>query len=327
MIGERTPRALDLQHPEALQIIPRSRWGRRVGAAAVLVFVVWIVYQILTNPGFQWDVVGNYMLHPSVLRGVLMTCQLTFLVMVVASIIGVIVALMRLSDNPILVLCANAYLWFFRGTPVLVQLVFWYNLASLFPEISLGIPFGGPKLFEISSTVAISSFVAAMLGLSLNEGAYMAEIIRAGILSVDPGQAEASKALGYRPVQTFRVIVLPQAMKAIVPPTGNQVIGMLKFTSLASIVALQELMFSVESIYTRTFETIPLLIVASIWYLFFTSVLMVGQYFLEKRFARGIGARPDTVAGTVPTGVVPAPAGDDTIDGTPIAGRQGGDAR
>jgi polar amino acid transport system permease protein len=287
MSGDRTPRTLNPRDQDALRIIPRSRWGSWLGAAAVLIFVVWIVYQIFTNPGFQWDVVGSYILHSSVLLGVMMTCQLTFLVMVVGSIIGVVVALMRLSNNSILVLCANAYLWFFRGTPVLVQLVFWYNLASLFPEIQLGIPFGGPKFFEISSTVAISSFVAAMLGLSLNEGAYMAEIIRAGILSVDPGQADASKALGYRPMQTFRVVVLPQAMKAIVPPTGNQVIGMLKFTSLASFVALQELMFSVESIYTRTFETIPLLIVAALWYLFLVSVLSVVQYFIERYYSKG----------------------------------------
>ena len=174
MIAEKTPTALAPHGPGALRIVPRLKWGLWVGVAAVLIFAAWIVYQIFTNPGFQWDVVGHYIFRPSVLRGVTMTCQLTFLIMAFGSIIGIVVALMRLSSNPILVLCANAYLWFFRGTPVLVQLVFWYNLASLFPEISLGIPFGGPKFFEISSTVAISSFVAAMLGLSLNEGAYVA---------------------------------------------------------------------------------------------------------------------------------------------------------
>ena len=263
--------------PGAVRVIHRSHSGRWIGGAAASIFGAWIVYQILTNPGFRWGVVGKYMLNPSVLGGVQMTCELTVLVMVLGAIIGVIIALMRLSKNPILVLCANAYLWFFRGTPVLVQLVFWYNMAALFPQISLGIPFGGPKFFSVSSTVAINSFVAALLGLSLNEGAYMGEIIRAGILSVDPGQADAAKALGYRPMQTFWVIVLPQAMKAIVPPTGNQVIGMLKFTSLASVVALQELMNSVESIYTQNFETIPLLIVAALWYLILVSVLSVGQ--------------------------------------------------
>jgi polar amino acid transport system permease protein len=170
---------------------------------------------------------------------------------------------------------------------VLVQLVFWYNLASLFPEISLGIPFGGPKFFEISSTIAISSFTAAMLGLGLNEAAYMAEIVRAGMLSVDPGQSEASKALGHRPWQTFRVVVLPQAMRAIVPPTGNQVIGMLKYTSIASVVALGELMHSVETIYSRTFETIPLLIVAALWYLIMVSILSVLQHLIERHYGRG----------------------------------------
>lgn len=287
MTGETVVSAPHQPDSRTVEVIGRPQLGQWIGVAAVLTFVAWVIFQILTNPGFQWDVVGRYFLHPAVLRGVLMTCQLTVLVMAVASVIGVIVALMRLSDNSILVACANAYLWFFRGTPVLVQLVFWFNLASLFPEISLGVPFGGPKLFSISSTVAISSFMAAMLGLSLNEGAYMGEIVRAGILSVDPGQAEASKALGYRPMQTFWVIVLPQAMKAIIPPTGNQVIGMLKFTSLASTVALEELMLSVENIYTRTFETIPLLIVAALWYLLLVSMLSIGQHFIERYYSKG----------------------------------------
>src|SRR6516164_7427809 len=169
--------------PRAVQVIHRSHWGRRVGGAVASIFATWIAYQILTNQGFQWAIVGKYMLYPSVLSGVRMTCELTVLVMVFGAIVGVAIALMRLSKNPILVLGANAYLWFFRGTPVLVQLVFWYNLAALFPEISLGVPFGGPKFFSVSSTVAITSFGAALLGLSLNEAAYMGEIIRAGILS------------------------------------------------------------------------------------------------------------------------------------------------
>lgn len=273
--------------PAPIRIIPATRWGHWIGIAAVTVFAAWIAYQVLTNPGFQWHIVGRYMLHPRVLDGIGMTLQLTVLVMLAGTVIGIVVAVMRLSGNPILAGCAHAFVWFFRGTPVLVQLVFWYNLASLFPEISLGIPFGGPKFWSISSTVAISSFTAAMLGLGLNEGAYMAEIVRAGILSVESGQTEASKALGHRPWQTFFVVVLPQAMKAIVPPTGNQVIGMLKFTSLASIVALHELMNAVESIYSRTFETIPLLIVAALWYLIMVSILSVVQYFIERYYSRG----------------------------------------
>jgi len=268
-------------------ILPAPRIGRWVGIPLIGIFAAWIAYQVLVNPGFQWAVVGHYMLDRDVLSGIAMTLELTVLVMAVGAILGIMIALMRLSGDPILSFCAQAFVWFFRGTPVLVQLVFWYNLASLFPEISLGIPFGGPKFYSISSTAAISSFTAALLGLGLNEAAYMAEIVRGGLLSVDIGQTEASKALGHRPFTTFRVIVLPQAMKAIVPPTGNQVIGMLKYTSIASVVGLGELMQSVENIYSRTFETIPLLIVAALWYLVMVSILSVIQYFIEKYYSRG----------------------------------------
>lgn len=273
--------------PPSGAIVRPTNWPRRFGAAFVVLVNVWIVYQILTNPGFEWSVVGRYMFDPGVLQGVFMTLELTVLVMAIGVVVGVVVALMRMAGDPLLTFCAHAFVWFFRGTPVLVQLVFWYNLAALFPEISFGIPFGGPKIWEISATVAISSFTAAMLGLGLNEGAYMAEIIRAGLLSVDQGQTEASKALGHRPWQTFRVVVLPQAMKSIVPPTGNQVIGMLKYTSLASVVALHELMHSVELIYSRTFETVPMLIVAALWYLIMVSVLSIFQFYIERHYSRG----------------------------------------
>jgi polar amino acid transport system permease protein len=271
----------------APEVLPAPRVGRWFGVALVALIAAWIGYQVVVNPGFQWPVVGRYMLHPQVLSGIVMTLQLTVLVMLIGTILGIILATMRLSGDPLLSFCSQGFVWFFRGTPVLVQLVFWYNLASLFPEISLGVPFGGPKFYEISSTVAISSFTAALLGLGFNEAAYMAEIVRAGLLSVDPGQREASKALGHRPWQTFWVVVLPQAMKAIVPPTGNQVIGMLKYTSIASVVALQELMHSVESIYSRTFETIPLLIVAALWYLIMVSVLSIAQFFIERYYSKG----------------------------------------
>jgi polar amino acid transport system permease protein len=269
------------------QIVDPPRYGRWFAVLAVVVALAWVAYQLVTNPGFQWDIVFRYMFSSSVLGGIAMTLQLTFLVMLIGLVIGVVVALMRMSRDPLLNMCAHGFVWFFRGTPVLVQLVFWYNLAALFPQIGLGIPFGGPKFIEIPATVAISSFTAAMLGLGLNEGAYMAEIIRAGLLSVDNGQTEASKALGHKPFQTFRVVVLPQAMKAIVPPTGNQFIGMLKYTSIASVVALHELMHSVETIYNRTFETMPLLIVAALWYLIMVSILSVAQYFIEKHYLKG----------------------------------------
>jgi len=274
-------------HSDTGLIVEPPHYGRWLGFLLVGIGLIWIAYQLLTNRGFQWDIVGRYMLHPTVLRGVEMTIRLTFLVMTIGVAIGIAIALMRMSRDPLLNFCAHAFVWFFRGTPVLVQLVFWYNLAALFPMLSLGVPFGGPKFFEISANAAISSFTAALLGLGLNEGAYMGEIIRAGLLAVDPGQTEASKALGYRPWQTFRVIVLPQAMKAIVPPTGNQFIGMLKYTSLASVIALPELMQSVEIIYARTYETMPLLIVAALWYLILVSILSVIQVFIERYYSKG----------------------------------------
>ena len=262
----------------------RPRWGRRAGAALALLFAAWIGFQLLTNPGFEWRIVGRYLFNAEILAGVGTTCELTIAVMAAGIVIGLVLACMKLSGDPVMAGAAGAYIWFFRGTPVLVQLVFWYNLASLFPQLALGIPFGGPKLVEISSTAAISSLGAALLGLGLNEGAYMAEIIRGGILSVDPGQSEAAKVLGYRPLQAMWAVVLPQALKAIVPPTGNQVIGMLKYSSLASVVALPELMQAATNIYSRTFETIPLLITASLWYLAMTTLLSIGQSFLEAHY-------------------------------------------
>ena len=241
---------------------------------------------MFTNPGFQWPTVAGYMLDHTVLAGLRTTCVLTVLVMAIGVAVGAVLATMTLPGAGVLAWAARLYIWFFRGTPVLVQLVFWYNLSALFPAISVGVPFGGPKLFAVPSTVAISSFTAALLGLGLNEGAYMAEIIRAGLASVPPGQSEAAKALGYRRWQTLRLVVLPQAMPAILPPTGNQVIGMLKYSSLASVVALPELMESVENIYSRTFETIPLLIVAALWYLAVTSLLSAGQGVVERHYGR-----------------------------------------
>jgi polar amino acid transport system permease protein len=265
---------------------PPRPW-RRIGAAVVAFFLVWIAYQLVTNEGFRWSVVAEYMFSRTVMHGILITLGLTALVMIMGTIIGIIIAVMRLSGDPLLSFVAHGYVWFFRGVPVLIQLIFWYNLASLYPEIAIGLPFDGPKYIEIPAVIAISSFTAAMLGLGLNEGAYMAEIIRGGLLSVDPGQKEASKALGQTPTQTFFRVVLPQAMKSIIPPTGNQLIGTLKMTSLASTVALYELMHSVEVIYARNFETVPLLTVAALWYLFMVSVLSVIQHYIERHYAKG----------------------------------------
>jgi polar amino acid transport system permease protein len=193
---------------------------------------------------------------------------------------------MRLSPNPLLSGTSWLYIWFFRGTPVLVQILFWGYISALYPRLSLGIPFG-PQFVHFSANSAITPFVAGMLALGLNEGAYMAEIVRAGIISVEEGQTEAAQSLGMTRLQTMRRIVLPQAMRVIVPPTGNETISMLKTTSLVVVIAYFELTVAVQTIYSRTFQTIPLLIVAALWYLALTSVLSVGQMFIERRFGRG----------------------------------------
>jgi polar amino acid transport system permease protein len=200
--------------------------------------------------------------------------------------IGVVLAIMRLSPNPIVTGSAWVYIWFFRGTPVLVQLLFWYNAAYIFPTFSLGVPFG-PALVHFDLNTWLTPFLAASVGLALNEGAYMSEIVRAGLISVDEGQNEAAQSIGMTRLMALRLIVIPQAMRVIIPPTGNETISMLKTTSLASVVVVAELTFTVEQIYSANYKTIPLLMVASLQYLWVTSVLMVGQYYLERHYARG----------------------------------------
>jgi polar amino acid transport system permease protein len=206
--------------------------------------------------------------------------------MVIGILLGMILAVMRLSPNPIVSGASWLYIWFFRGTPLLVQILFWYNISALFPVISLGVPFG-PSIIHATANQIITTFVAAILALGLNEGAYMAEIVRAGIISVDEGQSEAAQSLGMSRLQTMRLIVMPQAMRVIIPPTGNETISMLKNTSIISVIGVAELTFSVQDIANVNFRPIPLLIDASIWYLVMTSVLYVGQYFIERRYGRG----------------------------------------
>jgi polar amino acid transport system permease protein len=252
----------------------------------VLLLVAMVVHTLVTNPRFQWDVIGNYFLSSRVLEGLGLTLLLTVVAMVIGIVLGVVLAVMRLSSNPLLSGASWAYIWLFRGTPVLVQLLFWFNLAALYPQISVGVPFG-PSFAEFSANDVITALAAAILGLGLNEGAYMAEIVRAGILSVEQGQSEAAQALGMRRSLTLRRIVLPQAMRVIIPPTGNETISMLKTSSLASVITVTELLYAVQLIYSVNFQTIPLLIVASIWYLIVTSLLTVGQYYIERHYARG----------------------------------------
>src|SRR5712691_145376 len=246
--------------PERVKAVPVRHPGRWLATAAVLIVAVALLRSAVTNPRFDWGLVGHYFLSSDVLRGLVVTLEITAISMVIGIVLGVVLAVMRLSPNPLVSGASWFYIWFFRGTPVLVQLLFWNFISALYPKVSIGIPFG-PAFFSLDANTLITPFVAAILGLGLNEGAYMAEIVRAGILSVDEGQTDAAHALGMTRLQTMRKIVLPQAMRVIIPPTGNETISMLKTSSLVSVIAYQELLYSVQLIYAVNYLTIPLLIV------------------------------------------------------------------
>ena len=236
------------------------------------------------------------------------TIRLTVISMAIGIVLGVGLAVMRLSPNRLVSGASWLFIWFFRGTPLLVQILFWNFISALFPTISVGVPFGGPSIIHANANSLIPTSVAVILALGLNEAAYMAEIVRAGIISVDEGQTEAAHSLGLRRLQTIARIVLPQAIRVIIPPTGNEAISMLKNTALASVVAYGELLYSVQIIYSSSFQQIPLLIVAVIWYLVMTSVLYVAQYFIERRFGRGFSRaeRPGVAARWLRFGGSPA---------------------
>ncbi|HTA06185.1 MAG TPA: amino acid ABC transporter permease [Solirubrobacteraceae bacterium] len=272
--------------PEDIRAVPVRRPGRWVAAAIIVIVAVALIRSIIDNPNFQWDVVGEYVFDGRILHGLRVTIELTVIAMAIGIVLGVLLAVMRLSPNWLVSGASSFYIWFFRGTPVLVQLLFWYNIAALYPKIALGVPFG-PSFIHADANTLITPFAAAILGLGLNEGAYMAEIVRAGIISVDPGQADAAQSLGMTRLQTMRRIVLPQAMRVIIPPTGNETISMLKTSSLASVIVVTELLYTSELIFSANYKTIPLLITASIWYIACTSVLYVGQHYLERYYGRG----------------------------------------
>lgn len=287
-------------------VVPTRHTGRTVAAVAVLLVVAWLLYSMATNQRFEWGVVAEYLFAAPILMGVLNTMILTVLAMAIGILLGIVIAVGRLSDNVIVSKAAWFYAWFFRGTPLLVQLLFWFFLSALVPRIAMGVPFG-PELFSLNTNDLITPFMAAMLGLGLNEAAYMSEIVRSGISSVTPGQTEAAKSIGMTRLQTMRRVVLPQAMRIIIPPTGNEVIGMLKQTSLVLVIGYSELLTSASLIYARTYQTIPLLIVAAIWYLFITAILSVAQYYLEKRYGRGFS--PLSTIRTDNVEPLPAPEG------------------
>lgn len=263
----------------------RIRPWRIVVALVMVTLLAQFLNFLITSPRFQWRVVWRYLFDPLVLDGVVMTAQLTAICMALGIAIGIGVAAARMSTFRLLSTAAWGYTRFFFGVPLLVQLIFWFNLAYLVPELSVGIPFG-PSWGHTNANDVISPFTAAVLGLALHEGAYMSEVVRAGLMSVDPGQRDAARALGLKGWKAFRLVILPQAMRFIVPPTTNQVIGMLKGTALVSTVAVTDLLYQVTRIYDRTFEVVPLLLVACIWYFVLISVLDVAQRYIERRFRR-----------------------------------------
>jgi polar amino acid transport system permease protein len=272
--------------PDEIEAVPVRHPVQWIAAAVVLLIVASLIRSAITNDRFEWDVVGDYLFDSRILDGLVKTIELTVLGMAIGIVLGVSLALMRMSGNPLLSWPSWVYIWFFRGTPLIVQILFFYFIAAIYPTIDLGIPFG-PSFIHINGTNLVTPFFAGMLALGLNEGAYMSEIVRAGILSVDEGQTQAAKALGMTQGQTMRRIVLPQSMRVVIPPTGNETISMLKNSALVSVIAVSELLYSAQLIYSVNYKTIPLLIVASIWYLTATTVLSIGQYYLERHYGRG----------------------------------------
>ncbi len=278
----------DVAETEGIKAIPARHPGRWVATALILFVAAWLLYGILTSPNFQWSVFRQYFFFHSVLDGLLLTLELTVTAMAIGITLGIILAVMRLSPAQIVSSAAWFYIWFFRGTPVLVQIFLWNFVSALTGrDPAIGVPFTHIALFHVNVNAFISPLTAGILALGLNEAAYMAEIVRAGILSVDEGQTEAAQSIGMTRLKIMRLVVLPQAMRVIIPPTGNETISMLKTSSLVSAIAVTELLYSVQLIYSVNYRTIPLLLVATIWYLILTSILTVGQFYLERYFAKG----------------------------------------
>jgi polar amino acid transport system permease protein len=290
------------ERPEPIKAVPVRHPGRWVATVVIAVLAAMFVHLLVVNPAFNWSFMVNHMFRTPVIQGARTSLEITVLAMVIGVTLGVVAAVLRLSPNPILSGAAFLYTWFFRAVPRLVLLLLFGNLGILYSRFNFGIPFDHQlgslfgidfdgRFFGVDARDLLTGFLAGLFGLALSEGAYMAEIVRAGIQSVDPGQSEAAQALGLSRGQTTRRVVLPQAMRVIVPPTGNETIAMLKDTSLLAYVPVtSELFFQLEAVGSRTYQIFPMLVAACLWYLFMTSVLMVAQYFLERYFGRGFGS-------------------------------------
>ena len=312
-LGSSTQRTSPTQEPPlpagdevllAARLVPRRKPGQWISAALVLGLVALVAQSLVTNPRYQWDVVGHFFLRPSIIDGLVLTLWLTAAVIVCGYLLGIVLAVMRLSDNPVLKSVSFVYIWLFRSVPPLVQLLFWFELSSLYPTLSLSIP--GVKTFATVETAHLfTGILAAFVGLTFDVAAFAAEIVRGGLLSVDPGQTEAAKSLGLGKRRIFWRIVLPQAMPSIIPASGNLLIGMLKATSIVSVIAVQDLLYSVQLIYNQNYLIIPLLLVATIWYIILTTILSIGQYYVERHYARGRNGSPPRGLWQVTRGNIP----------------------
>ncbi|WP_340560339.1 amino acid ABC transporter permease [Streptomyces sp. GSL17-111] len=271
-----------------LTVIRTPHWGRWLAAAVSLVALASLVGSLARNDNLRWDVVGAYLFTDLVFEGLLTTLWLTVGAMALGLVLGVLLAVMRLSRNPVLFGLSALFVWLFRGTPLLVQIIFWGYAGALYQQLIVGIPFTDVVLFQADTNTLLTPVVAALLALALHEAAYASEIVRAGIQSVDAGQTEAAHSLGMRPALTMRRVVLPQAMRVIIPPMGNETINMLKMTALVSVISAHDLMSNIQAVYAQNYQVIPMLVVASLWYLALVSLLSVPQSWLERRYGRGV---------------------------------------
>ncbi|MBV8651798.1 MAG: amino acid ABC transporter permease [Alphaproteobacteria bacterium] len=263
-----------------LRVVHRFPWERWTTAAAILA-VLALIGRAFATGQIAWSYVGRFLVAPTILTGILNTIVMAILAMAIGIVLGVIVAIMRMSPNPVLRYTALFYAWLFRGLPVILQLLLWFNLALIFPTLTI------PGLYSARMVDVMTPFLSALLGLGINQGAYTSEVVRAGLISVDAGQYEAAKSIGMTSLVALKRIILPQAMKVVIPPLGNEFIGMIKLTSLASVVQYSEVLYSASSIYYANNRVIELLIVAGIWYLVVVTLLAPLQMLLERRFARG----------------------------------------
>lgn len=272
-------------------VVPARHYWRWAAGVAVLVLLAQFAHGLVTNPAWEWEVFFRYLLADSVLRAVWVTLQLTVYGTALGFALGLVIALMRLSRSPLLAGVAWLYVWAFRSIPLIVQLLFWFNLAYLYEELGIGIPFG-PVVWSFGTMHLVGAMSAAVIGLALHQAAYAAEILRGGFLAVEPGQLEAAAALGIPRLRQLRRIVLPQAMRSVLPNAANEIVSLFKGTSIVSVMAIGELFYQVQVIYGRNGRVVPLLMVATAWYVVLTTLLSIVQYYVERRFARGADRTP-----------------------------------